>query len=154
MGRAQLMIALLQRVSRASVTVENRVTGEIGPGLTILLGVHQDDSEEDCNFLVEKTATLRIFNDNNGRMNRSIIDTGGSALVVSQFTLVADWRKGRRPSYTHAAAPEKAERLYEHFSNGLRASDVQVENGVFGAPMAVSLVNDGPVTFVLDSREK
>lgn len=148
------MIALLQRVSRAKVTVDKRVTGEIGPGLAILLGVHQDDSEDDCNFLVEKTASLRIFDDNNGRMNRSIIDTGGSALVVSQFTLVGDWRKGRRPSYTRAAAPEKAERLYEHFSEGLRGADIQVENGVFGAMMDVDLVNSGPVTFVLNSREK
>ena len=148
------MIAVLQRVSKAKVTVDKRVTGEIGPGLAILLGVHQDDSEEDSNFLVEKTASLRIFSDNNGRMNRSIIDTGGSALVVSQFTLVGDWRKGRRPSYVHAAAPEKAERLYEHFSDGLRDADIQVENGVFGAMMDVNLVNNGPVTFVLDSRAK
>ena len=148
------MIAVLQRVSQAKVTVDKRVTGEIGPGLAILLGVHQDDSEEDCNFLVEKTASLRIFSDSNGRMNRSIIDTGGSALVVSQFTLVGDWRKGRRPSYVHAAAPEKAERLYEHFSDGLRDSDIQVENGIFGAMMDVNLVNNGPVTFVLDSRAK
>ena len=148
------MIALLQRVSRAKVTVDTRVAGEIGPGLAILLGVHQDDSEEDSNFLVEKTASLRIFDDSNGRMNRSIIDTGGSALVVSQFTLVGDWRKGRRPSYTSAAAPEKAERLYEHFSDGLRGADIQVENGIFGATMDVNLVNSGPVTFVLDSREK
>ena len=148
------MVAVLQRVSRAAVSVENRVAAEIGPGLAILLGVDQEDSEEDSDFLVKKTATLRIFSDGLGRMNRSIIDTGGNALVVSQFTLVADWRKGRRPSFTRAAPPEQAERLYVHFSNGLRAAGIIVENGVFGANMEFNLVNDGPVTFVLDSKER
>ena len=148
------MIAVLQRVSEAKVTVNGQVAGEIGPGLAILLGVHRDDKKDDSNFLVEKTAALRIFNDDLGKMNRSLVDTGGSALVVSQFTLVGNWRKGRRPSYSHAAMPEAAERLYEHFSDGLRSADITVATGVFGAMMQLSLVNDGPVTFVLDSKER
>ncbi|MFB0515308.1 MAG: D-aminoacyl-tRNA deacylase [Candidatus Neomarinimicrobiota bacterium] len=148
------MIAVLQRVSEAQVTVDGRVTGSIGTGLVVLLGVHRDDTEADSSFLVEKTVNLRIFSDEAGKMNLSLMDVGGSALVVSQFTLVGDWRKGRRPSYINAAPPESGERLYEHYMNGLRAHDIVVESGLFGAMMQVQLVNDGPVTFVLDSRSE
>ncbi len=146
------MIAVLQRVSRASVKVDGRITGAIDSGLVVLLGVHRTDIESDAKFLVEKSANLRIFSDSAGKMNLSLLDTGGSALVISQFTLVGDWRKGRRPSFIGAAPPEQGERLYEHFIAGLREQGVSVETGVFGAMMDVELVNDGPVTFVLDSK--
>ncbi len=146
------MIAVLQRVSRASVTVDGRATGSIGPGLLVLLGVHQTDIEADAKFLVEKSVNLRIFSDSAGKMNLSLLDSGGSALVISQFTLVGDWRKGRRPSFIGAAPPEQGERLYEYFIAGLREQGVSVQTGVFGAMMDVELVNDGPVTFVLDSK--
>ncbi|MFC1547373.1 D-aminoacyl-tRNA deacylase [Candidatus Neomarinimicrobiota bacterium] len=148
------MIAVLQRVSSASVSVDGTITGSIGTGLVILLGVHQNDTEADSTFLVDKTAGLRIFNDTAGKMNLSIKDVGGRALVISQFTLVGDWRKGRRPSFISAAPPELGEHLYEHFMAGLREHEISVESGVFGAMMDVSLVNDGPVTFVLDSKER
>ena len=146
------MIAVLQRVSRAGVTIEGRVSGSIASGLVVLLGVHKTDTETDVKFLVEKSANLRIFSDSVGKMNLSLLDTGGSALVISQFTLVGDWRKGRRPSFIGAAPPEQGERLYEHFIAGLRGQGVSVQTGVFGATMEVELVNDGPVTFVLDSK--
>ncbi len=146
------MIAVLQRVSRAGVTVDGQATGSIGPGLVVLLGVHRTDIENDAKFLVEKSVNLRIFSDSVGKMNLSLLDTGGSALVISQFTLVGDWHKGRRPSFIGAAPPEQGERLYEHFIAGLREQGVSVETGVFGAMMDVELVNDGPVTFVLDSK--
>ena len=146
------MIAVLQRVSRAGVTVDGRAAGSIGPGLVVLLGVHRTDIESDVKFLVEKSVNLRIFSDSAGKMNLSLLDTGGSALVISQFTLVGDWRKGRRPSFIGAAPPEQGERLYEYFIAGLREQGVSVQTGVFGAMMDVELVNDGPVTFVLDSK--
>jgi len=146
------MIAVLQRVSRAKVMVDGRTTGAIDQGLLILLGVHRDDTAADSSFLVDKTATLRIFNDDTGKMNRSVRDVCGSALVVSQFTLVGDWRKGRRPSFTAAATPDDSERLYRHFMDGLRTYGIPVARGEFGAMMQVELVNDGPVTFVLDSN--
>ena len=148
------MIAVLQRASEGKVTVEDRITGEIGTGLVILLGVAQSDSEKDANFLADRIAGFRIFNDEDGKMNLSIRDVNGAALVVSQFTLVGDWRKGRRPSFTTAAPPEEGERLYEYFCEQLRQQNVPVETGEFGAMMDVHLVNDGPVTFVMDSREK
>ncbi|UCH62235.1 MAG: D-tyrosyl-tRNA(Tyr) deacylase [Fidelibacterota bacterium] len=148
------MIAVLQRVSKAQVTIDGQVTGSIGQGLVVLLGVHRDDTEADSTFLVEKTANMRIFGDAAGKMNLSLLDVGGSALAVSQFTLVGDWRKGRRPSYINAAAPEEGERLYEHFMDGLQERNIHVESGRFGAMMQVQLVNDGPVTFVLDSKER
>ncbi|MCH8836831.1 MAG: D-tyrosyl-tRNA(Tyr) deacylase [Candidatus Marinimicrobia bacterium] len=146
------MIAVLQRVSRAGVTIEGRVTGSIASGLVVLLGVHKTDTETDVKFLVEKSANLRIFSDSVGKMNLSLLDTGGSALVISQFTLVGDWRKGRRPSFIGAAPPEQGERLYEQFIAELQGRGVAVQTGVFGAMMEVELVNDGPVTFVLDSK--
>jgi len=148
------MIAVLQRVTSASVTIDDQVIGSIGQGLVVLLGVHRDDTEADSTFLVEKAANLRIFSDDAGKMNLSLLDVGGSALAVSQFTLVGDWRKGRRPSYINAAAPEEGELLYEHFIDGLRERDIPVASGRFGAMMQVQLVNDGPVTFVLDSKER
>lgn len=132
--------------------VNDHTTGAIDQGLLILLGVHKDDTEADSDFLVDKTATLRIFNDDAGKMNRSVRDVEGSALVVSQFTLVGDWRKGRRPSFTAAATPDDSKRLYRHFMAGLRTCGIAVASGEFGAMMQVELVNDGPVTFVLDSK--
>ena len=148
------MIAVIQRVSESKVVVDDKTVGEIGPGLMILLGVFDDDSEADGEFLAGKIAGLRIFNDENGKMNLSIQDMDGSALVVSQFTLCGDWRKGRRPSYIHAAAPADGERLYEDFIARLRNHGLPVESGQFGAMMQVELTNDGPVTFVLDSKLK
>ena len=146
------MIAVLQRASEGKVTVEDRITGEIDSGLVILLGVAQEDTESDADFLADRIAGFRVFNDDQGKMNRSIRDVNGSALVISQFTLAGDWRKGRRPSFTSAAPPEEGERLYEYFCNQLRKLEVPVKTGEFGAMMKVSLINDGPVTFVMDSH--
>ncbi len=145
------MRALIQRVSQASVEVEGRIVGAIGPGLLVLLGVGQGDGVAEARLLAEKTAQLRIFADDEGRFNRSLIDTGGSALVVSQFTLYADTRKGRRPSFSEAAPPELAAPLVQAYAEALRAMAVPVEMGVFGASMRVALVNEGPVTISLDS---
>ena len=146
------MVTVLQRASEGKVTVDGRITGEIGTGLVILLGVTQEDKEKDADFLADRIAGFRIFNDEEGKMNLSIRDVGGVALVISQFTLAGNWRKGRRPSFTSAAPPEEGERLYEYFCEQLRKLEVPVETGEFGAMMDVSLVNDGPVTFVMDSR--
>lgn len=147
------MRALLQRVSHASVTVDGKVVGQIGRGLLVLLGVGQDDSEMQVKRLVDKIVHLRIFEDDEGKMNRSILDIGGQALVVSQFTLYADVRKGRRPSFTDAALPAIAEPLVEQFKAALAAYGVEVAGGVFGAHMDVKLVNDGPVTIYIDSEQ-
>jgi len=141
------MRAVVQRVSRARVTPG----GEIGPGLCILLGVARGDREEEAGRLAGKIARLRIFPDDDGRFDRSVLDAEGAALVVSQFTLIADTAKGNRPSFAGAAPPEQAEPLYERFTSRLRALGVPVETGVFGARMEVELVNDGPVTIVLDT---
>jgi D-tyrosyl-tRNA(Tyr) deacylase len=148
------MIAVLQRVTSGRVTVDGTEVGSIGAGLVIFLGVMAEDEEADGEFLAQKIAGFRIFNDDEKKMNRSIQEVGGEALVVSQFTLCADWRKGRRPSFVHAAPPEKGEKLYLDFVQRLREQDVHVATGVFGAMMEVELVNDGPVTFVLDSKQK
>lgn len=147
------MIAVLQRVSSGSVYVNDQKVGEIGHGLVILLGVMAEDEKGDIDVLVNKISGLRIFNDENDKMNLSIQDVKGSALVVSQFTLCADTRKGRRPSFIHAAPPEKGRSLYKHFMDGLKQNGIPVESGEFGAMMNVSIQNDGPVTIVLDSRE-
>ncbi len=147
------MVAVLQRASEGKVTVGDRVTGEIGRGLVILLGVKKGDTEGDADFLADKAAGFRIFSDENGKMNLSIRDVSGEALVISQFTLCGDWRKGRRPGFDKAAPPEEGKRLYEYFCEQLRKLEVPVETGEFGAMMDVSLVNEGPVTFVMDSRE-
>ena len=148
------MIAVLQRASEGKVTVEDRITGEIDSGLVILLGVAQVDTESDADFLADRITGFRVFNDDHGKMNRSIRDVNGSALVISQFTLAGDWRKGRRPSFTSAAPPEEGERLYEYFCDQLRKLEVPVKTGEFGAIMKVSLINDGPVTFVMDSHKQ
>lgn len=150
------MRALLQRVSQASVTVDGQVVGQIGRGLLILLGVGQQDGgngEAQVKALSEKIMHLRIFEDEGGKMNLSLLDVGGAALVVSQFTLYADARKGRRPSFTDAAPPAIAEPLVERFKAVLAAHDIPVEGGVFGAHMDVALINDGPVTIWLDSKQ-
>jgi D-tyrosyl-tRNA(Tyr) deacylase len=142
--------AVVQRVSSARVRVDEEVAGEIGPGLCVLLGVSRGDGAEAAARLAEKVARLRIFENDEGRFDRSLLDTGGEVLVVSQFTLVADTSKGNRPSFTEAAQPEEAEPAYEAFCEALRALGVRVETGSFGARMAVEIVNDGPVTIVLD----
>jgi D-tyrosyl-tRNA(Tyr) deacylase len=142
--------AVCQRVSEALVRVDGRVAGEISTGLVVLLGVARDDTPAVAARLAEKVARLRVFADGRGRFDRSLLDVGGSALVVSQFTLIADTRKGNRPSFAGAAPPSVAEPLYEQFCASLRELDVRVATGVFGAKMAVELVNDGPVTIVLD----
>ncbi len=147
------MRAVIQRVTRASIAVEGRVSGEIGAGLMILLGVGRADNPEATAYLAEKIANLRIFSDADGKMNLSLLDTRGAALVASQFTLYGETRGGRRPSYTQAAPPEEANRLYEEFVRCLRALGVTVETGVFQAHMRVELVNDGPVTILLDSEK-
>ena len=143
------MKAVLQRVLRASVRVEGRIEGEIGNGLLVLLGIAQGDGENDAARLAGKVARLRVFENDEGRLDRSLLDAGGAALVVSQFTLIADTHKGNRPSFAGAAAPEEAKRLVESFGAALRELGVPVETGVFGARMEVELVNDGPVTIVL-----
>ena len=144
------MRAVCQRVSEARVTVDGAVTGEIGDGLVVLVGIDRDDGPSEARQLARKVAQLRIFEDGAGKFARSLVDTAGSALVVSQFTLVADTRKGNRPSFANAAPAEQAEPLYEEFCTALAAEGVPVERGVFGARMAVALVNAGPVTIVLD----
>ena len=143
------MRAVIQRVSSATVRVEGRVAGEVGPGLLVLLGVAAGDGEGDAARLAEKVARLRIFANDDGRFDRSVLDTGGGVLVVSQFTLLADTAKGNRPSFADAAQPQDAERLYERFCAALRNLGLAVDQGVFGARMDVELVNDGPVTIVL-----
>ena len=147
------MRAVLQRVSRANVTVSGEVTGEIGKGLLILLGVGSEDVEADATYLVDKIVNLRIFDDASGKMNRSLVDIGGELLVVSQFTLYADVRKGRRPSYIGAASPAEANRLYEFFVEQCARHISKVATGKFQAMMDVELVNDGPVTIILDTSE-
>lgn len=148
------MRALLQRVSRASVTVDGKPVGEAGTGFLILLGVMQGDTDVQAEKLAKKTAFLRVFEDAAGKMNRSLLDIGGDALVVSQFTLCADTRRGRRPSFTASAPPEEANRLYLLFAEQLRRLGVRrVETGVFAAHMEVSLLNNGPVTILLDTDE-
>ena len=145
------MRAVLQRVSRARVLVDERAAGEIGPGLVVLLAVGREDTPEVARSMAERTANLRIFADEAGKMNRSLLDTGGAALVVSQFTLYGDARGQRRPSFLGAAPPERGGVLYEEFAKQLRALGLRVETGVFRAQMQVELVNDGPVTILLDS---
>ncbi len=147
------MRAVVQRVSHARVVVGAQTTGEIAKGMLVLLGVGRGDSKESAAYLAEKVAHLRIFDDGEGKMNRSLVETGGAALVVSQFTLYGDVRRGRRPGFDHAAPPEEANRLYEEFVRSLRGLGVQVETGVFQARMSVELTNEGPVTILLDSEK-
>jgi D-tyrosyl-tRNA(Tyr) deacylase len=145
--------AVLQRVSEGRVAVDGEVTGEIGRGLVVLLGVAIEDDESSARWIANKLCELRIFRDDAGKMNLSLEDVGGSILLVSQFTLVSDCRRGRRPSFAHAADPEKGRVLYERVQELIRERGVHVETGVFGARMKVSIENDGPVSFVLDSPE-
>ena len=147
------MRALIQRVSHASVTVEGERVGEIEKGLLVLLGVGPQDTEKQADFLAEKCANLRIFTDENDKMNLSLLDIGGEMLVVSNFTLYADCRKGNRPGFTGAGSPEEANRLYEYFTERCKAHVEHVEHGEFGADMKVELLNDGPFTLMLDSEE-
>jgi D-tyrosyl-tRNA(Tyr) deacylase len=147
------MRALIQRVSHASVTVEGQITGQIERGLLVFLGVGQDDSAVQVKILADKIVHLRIFEDEAGKMNRSLLDIQGSMLVVSQFTLYADTRKGRRPSFIQAASPTLAIPLYEQFKAHIAAYNLPVASGIFGADMAVALLNDGPVTLWLDTAE-
>ena len=147
------MRAVLQRVSQGQVTIDGHIVGSIGRGFVVLLGVAKDDTEKDAAYLADKTLGLRVFADDAGKMNLALKQVGGELLVISQFTLLADTESGRRPSFIRAAPPEEARRLYEHFLALVRNGGVKVETGEFGAMMAVSLVNDGPVTIVLDSRK-
>jgi D-aminoacyl-tRNA deacylase len=144
------MRAVCQRVSEARVSVDGAVVGEIGAGLVVLLGIARSDAVVEAERLAGKVSRLRVFEDELGKFDRSLVDVGGAALAVSQFTLIADTRKGNRPSFTEAAPPEQAEPLYDRFCAALAAEGVPVERGAFGARMAVELVNDGPVTIVLD----
>ncbi|MCX6354674.1 MAG: D-aminoacyl-tRNA deacylase [Candidatus Aureabacteria bacterium] len=145
------MRAVVQRVKKAAVEIGGETVAATGLGFLVLLGVGKDDAEKDASFLAEKIANLRIFEDSEGKMNLSLKDTGGAALVVSQFTLYGDCRKGRRPSFTDAAPPEKGEALYKIFIDNLRAQGIAVETGQFGAKMLVKLENDGPVTLIVES---
>jgi D-tyrosyl-tRNA(Tyr) deacylase len=146
------MIAVVQRVTSSSVTVDGSVVGAIGPGLNVLLGVADGDDATDADYLAAKVVHLRIFEDDQGKMNRSLLDTGGRMLVVSQFTLLGDCRKGRRPSFVRAAAPELAQRLYLYFVDQVKKLGIDVQTGRFGAMMQVNIVNDGPVTLLVHSR--
>jgi D-tyrosyl-tRNA(Tyr) deacylase len=152
--RERLLKAVIQRVSRGGVSVDGKVIGSIRQGFVILLGVADGDGQEDAFYLADKITNLRIFEDAGGKMNRSIGDIGGSMLVISQFTLLADCRKGRRPSFGRAARPDEAEALYTDFSDRVRANGIPVTTGQFGAYMAVSIENDGPVTIIIDSQDR
>ena len=147
------MRAIIQRVKSASVTVEGKVVSEIRKGLLVFLGVAQEDTPADVDYMASKIANLRIFEDDEGRMNLSLLDIGGEALIVSQFTLYGDCRKGRRPSFIHAARPEKADPLYQAFMDEISRLGVPVKAGIFQAMMDVELINDGPVTMMLDSNK-
>ena len=149
------MKAVIQRVTSADVTVDGNIAGKIGNGFMILFGAGQGDTEEEADYIARKTARMRIFSDENGKMNLSLKDIGGGALVVSQFTLYADCRHGNRPGFTDAEAPERAEQLYEYFCDRLgEEAGITVEKGIFGADMKVSLVNDGPVTILLEREHE
>jgi D-tyrosyl-tRNA(Tyr) deacylase len=148
------MKALVQRVTNASVTVGNKTVGEIGEGLVVLLGIARDDSQEDARYLADKVVNLRTFSNEAGRFSLSALETGREILVVSQFTLLADTRKGRRPSFTEAASPDKAGELYEFFVKQVRSFGLKVETGIFQEHMLVNIHNDGPVTLLLESKNK
>ncbi len=145
------MRAVVQRVNSSSVRIDAKMVAQIGAGILVFLGVGVHDSTKDADYLAQKISNLRIFEDEKGKMNRSLIETGGDMLVVSQFTLLADCRKGRRPSFVQAAPPEKASQLYEHFVTRVRQKGIEVATGRFQAMMAVSLINHGPVTLILES---
>lgn len=148
------MRAVIQRVERASVSVEGEIRGQIGAGFLVLIGVEEGDGDADFKYIADKVPNLRVFEDDQGKMNRSLLDVGGEVLAVSQFTLLGDARGGRRPSFIAAARPETADPMYERLVAEWRARGIRVETGVFGAHMKVSLINDGPVTILLDSRRR
>jgi len=148
------MKALIQRVSRASVSVDNKIVGRIGPGLVVFLGIGRDDEEEDASYLANKIANLRIFASEAGELDLSALEIKGGILIVSQFTLLADSRKGRRPSFTEAAPPDRAKELYEFFVDQVRSTGLKVETGVFQEHMLVEIHNDGPVTLLVESKNK
>lgn len=148
------MKVVIQRVSEASAKVTNEITGEISKGLLLLVGIEENDEKEDAEWLSKKILDLRIFSDEEGKMNRSVKDINGEILCVSQFTLIADYKKGNRPSFIKAAKPEKAVPLFEYFKGLIKSSGLKTESGIFGADMKVSLLNDGPVTIVMDSKTK
>lgn len=148
------MRAVIQRVERASVSVEGEIRGQIGAGFLVLIGVEEGDGDADFKYIADKVPNLRVFEDDQGKMNRSLLDVGGEVLAVSQFTLLGDARGGRRPSFIAAARPETADPMYERLVAEWRARGIRVETGVFGAHMKVALVNDGPVTILLDSRRR
>ncbi len=148
------MKIVVQRVSKANVEVESKIVGEISEGLMLLIGICENDSEADADWLIHKILNLRIFSDEEGKMNKSIKEISGEILCISQFTLLADYKKGHRPSFIKAAKPEIAIPIFEHFLKQIKLSNLKVESGIFGADMKVSLINDGPVTIVLDSQTK
>ena len=148
------MKIVVQRVSQASVKVSREIVGEISKGLLLLVGIEENDEKEDAEWLAKKVLDLRIFSDEEGKMNRSVKDINGEILCVSQFTLIADYKKGNRPSFIKAAKPEKAVPLFEYFKGLIKSSGLKTESGIFGADMKVSLLNDGPVTIVMDSKTK
>ncbi|WP_312196338.1 D-aminoacyl-tRNA deacylase [Epilithonimonas vandammei] len=148
------MRVVIQRVSEASVKVDNQIVGEIGKGLMLLIGVDESDENSDADWLVKKILDVRVFSDDEGKMNHSVKDINGEILCISQFTLISDYKKGNRPSYIKAARPEKAIPLFEYFKDEMKKSGLKTESGIFGADMKVSLINDGPVTLVFDSKTK
>lgn len=148
------MRVVVQRSKQASVTVEGEVVGQIERGFVVLVGITHEDSLEDVHYLADKVAHLRVFEDEQGKMNLSLLDAGGAVLSISQFTLYGDCRKGRRPNFMQAARPEQAKELYEAFNQALRDKGLKVETGIFGAMMQVKLVNDGPVTLIIDSKDR
>ena len=148
------MRVVIQRVSEASVKVDNQIVGEIGKGLMLLIGVDESDENSDADWLVKKILDVRVFSDDEGKMNHSVKDINGEILCISQFTLISDYKKGNRPSYIKAARPDKAIPLFEYFKDEMKKSGLKTESGIFGADMKVSLINDGPVTVVFDSKTK
>ena len=148
------MKAVIQRVSEANVKVDGNIVGEISKGLLLLIGIDEEDEKNDADWLVQKILSLRIFGDEEGKLNRSVMDISGGILCISQFTLIADYKKGNRPSFIKAAKPEKAVPLFDYFKTEISKSGLKTESGIFGADMKVSLLNDGPVTIVMDSKTK
>ena len=148
------MKAVIQRVSEANVKVDGNIVGEISKGLLLLIGIDEEDEKNDADWLVQKILSLRIFGDDEGKLNRSVMDISGGILCISQFTLIADYKKGNRPSFIKAAKPEKAIPLFDYFKTEITKSGLKTESGIFGADMKVSLLNDGPVTIVMDSKTK